>query len=68
MITDHRINYNNNCNWKDIKILNKEPSYNKRLISEMVRIKKQKLGLNKQNDTESFPNSYLQILQSPSPF
>ena len=43
----------------DVKILDKAPSYNKRLISEMVHIKTQKLGLNKQNDTESLSNYYL---------
>ncbi|KYN16019.1 hypothetical protein ALC57_11744 [Trachymyrmex cornetzi] len=26
LITDHRINYNHNFNWKDVKILNKEPA------------------------------------------
>lgn len=40
VITDHRINYNHNFKWKDIKILDNEPSYNKRLISEMVHIKR----------------------------
>ena len=62
VITDYRINYNHNFNWKDVKILDKK-SYNKRLISEMIYIKKQKLGLNKQNYTETLPNSYQQILQ-----
>ena len=31
VITDHRINHNHNFKWKDIEILNKESSYNKRL-------------------------------------
>ena len=67
MIIDHCINYNHNFSWKDVKILDKKSLYNKRLISEMVHIKKQKLDLNKQNDTEALPNSYLQILQLPTP-
>jgi len=39
MITDHCINYNHNFNWKDVKILNKKPSYNKRLISDTLKNK-----------------------------
>ncbi|KYQ55887.1 hypothetical protein ALC60_05169 [Trachymyrmex zeteki] len=31
--------------------------YNKRLISEMIHIKSQKHGINKQNDTDSLPES-----------
>jgi len=62
VITDR--NYNQF--WKDVKILDKEPSYNKRLISEMIYTKK-KLRLNKQNDMETLSNSYLQILQPSSP-
>ena len=34
-------------------------------ISEMIHIKKQRQD--KQNDTESLPESYLQIIQSLSP-
>ena len=31
VITDHCINYNRNFNWKDVKILDKELSYNKKI-------------------------------------
>ena len=48
-------------------ILDIESSYNKRLISEMVHIKKQKHGINKQNDTESLPELYSNIIHSFSP-
>jgi len=62
MITEHRINHN--FNWKDVKILDKEPSYNKRLIPEMIYLKRQKISLNRQNDIESLSDSYQNILQS----
>jgi len=39
-------------NWNEVKIVDNEPSYSKRLISEMIQIKKQPYGLNKQSDTE----------------
>jgi len=32
--------------WNNIKILDNEPSYHKRLISEMMHIKKQHKGFN----------------------
>jgi len=37
------------------------------MISEMIYIKRQKMGLNKQNDTEHFPEIYLPITEK-SPF
>ena len=33
----------------------------------MIHIKRQKQGLNRQNDIESLPESYLSIIQSLSP-
>ena len=50
-----------------MKILDSESSYNKRLISEMIHIKKQKQDLNRQNALESLPESYLPIIQFLSP-
>jgi len=32
------------------------------MISKMLHIKKQKLGLNKQSDTDCFPDIYLPII------
>jgi len=46
VITQHILNYNHSFNWKDIKILDSEPNYNKRLISEMLHIKEQANGIN----------------------
>ena len=40
IISDHRMNLNHNFKWNEVKILDKEASYNKRLISEMIHIKK----------------------------
>ncbi|KYQ59927.1 hypothetical protein ALC60_01023 [Trachymyrmex zeteki] len=67
VITSHRIDQNHNFDWDNVEILDREASFNKRLISEMVHIKRQTHGLNKQNDTESLPESYLNIIQSLSP-
>lgn len=47
IISDHRINHRHNFKWNEVAILDREPSYNKRLISEMVYIKKQSQRLSK---------------------
>jgi len=36
VITEHILEFNRSFDWKNIKILNYEPNYNKRLISEML--------------------------------
>ena len=54
----------------DVKILECESSYNKKLVSvmiHMIHIERQKQGLNRQNDTESLPETYSQSIQSLSP-
>lgn len=67
VISDHRITCDHEFDWNGVKILDNEPSYNKRLVSEMVYIKTQSSGLNKQSDTETLSDAYLPILQSLSP-
>jgi len=62
VITEHRIDFNHNFNWENIKILDTESNYNKRLISEMLHIKEQKKGINSQTDTEFLDESYYCIL------
>ncbi|KYM95437.1 hypothetical protein ALC62_13865, partial [Cyphomyrmex costatus] len=42
VITNHRLQFSHDFNWDNIKILDKEISLNKRLISEMIYIRKQK--------------------------
>jgi len=48
--------------WENAKILDFEPYYYKRLISEMIHIRKQKNGLNLKKDTELLKESYFDIL------
>ncbi|KYN27905.1 hypothetical protein ALC57_02691 [Trachymyrmex cornetzi] len=51
VITEHRLQTSHDFNWDNIKILDKEKFWNKRMLSEMIHIKKQKYRLNLQNDT-----------------
>jgi len=59
--SNHRLEFGHEFKWNDTKILDLEPSYHKRLISEMVHIKKQHKSLNKQSDTDLLLNTYLPI-------
>ncbi|XP_018368554.1 PREDICTED: uncharacterized protein LOC108764709 [Trachymyrmex cornetzi] len=47
VISNHRLVENHDFRWDDVKVLDIEPSYNKRLISEMVHIKRQRHGIKK---------------------
>jgi len=62
VISEHRLRFNHDFEWDNIKIIDYELSYQKRIIAEMVHIKKQQNGLNKQSDTELLPTSYIPIL------
>jgi len=50
VITDHRLQAEHEFDWGNVKVLDQESNYNKRLISEMIYINKQKHGLNAQTD------------------
>jgi len=63
VISDHRLNNDHEMDWNGVEIVDTEPSYGKRLISEMIHIKKQPHGLNKQSDTELLSDVYLPIIQ-----
>ena len=67
VISIHRIENNHEFDWENVDILDKEPSYVKRTISEMLYIKKQLKGLNKQSDTELLSEAYLPIFDGISP-
>jgi len=60
VITDRRLKSRHEFDWDNVKILDEEMNYNKRLISEMIFIKKQKHSLNAQMDTALLPLSDIQ--------
>jgi len=61
-VSDHRLELNHDFNWEEVRILDKEPSWKKRIVSEMIHIKKQRCGINKHSDTEFLPENYLPII------
>jgi len=64
VITDHRLLSKHEFDWEDVKVLDVKKNYKKRLISEMIYIRKQKHGLNSQNDTELLDPVYNDLLTS----
>lgn len=63
VITEHRINCSHDFNWEYTEILDEERNLNKRLISEMIHIHKQKQGLNIQSDTSLLDPIYLSFFK-----
>jgi len=67
VVSKHRLEHNHEMNWSETTILDIEPSYSKRIVSEMIHIKKQKNALNKQSDTDLLSDTYLPIINILSP-
>ena len=63
VISEHRLKENHDFNWANVEILDNEMGYYKRLISEMVHIKRQAFDLNKHTDTDSLPEIYSNIIE-----
>ena len=66
VIFNHHMEENHNFKWDKVDILDIELSYNNRLIFEIVHIKKQKHGINRQHNMESLPEAYSGIIHSLS--
>jgi len=64
VISEHIIKYNHKFDWDNVQILDTELNYNKKLVSEMLHIKKQKHGINSQKDTEFLDESYYCLLNN----
>jgi len=62
VITEYRLDSEHDFDWNNIEILDEEPCYSKRLISEILYIKKQKNSLNLQTDTEGLHKTYIPIV------
>ncbi|KYN29422.1 hypothetical protein ALC57_01134, partial [Trachymyrmex cornetzi] len=62
VIMEHRLQEGHDFDWNNIVILDEEPHYRKRFISEMIFIRRQTHGLNLQMDMEGLPKAYLPII------
>jgi len=63
VITEHIREHLHSFDWDNIKIMDTEPNYYKRTISEMLHIKEQLNGINAQKDTKLLDNAYFDILE-----
>jgi len=55
---------NHTFDWNKVKILDTEPNYNKRLISEILHIKEQFSSINSQKDTKFLDDAYFCLLDN----
>jgi len=62
VITKHMLENNHTFDWHNVKIMDYETNYFKRLISEMIFIKTQEKGLNSIDDIECLDSSYFNLL------
>jgi len=60
------LNHDHTFDWNNIKILDTESNYIKRLISEMLHIKEQVNEINSQKGTEFLDKSYYCLLNNLS--
>ena len=63
VISVHRLEQEHEFDWENVRILDRERSYTKRLTSEMVNITKIPMTLNKQTDTEFLSPEYLPLIE-----
>ena len=68
MVSRHRMNEMHELDWDNIRILDIEQSLVKRRISEMIHIKRQTSGINKQSDTEGLRDVYFSLLKKDFSF
>ena len=62
VISEYRLKNNHDFKWDEVEILDIEPSYYKRLLSEIIYIAKQAYGINNQSNIHKLPAAYSPIL------
>jgi len=62
VITEHILKHSHSFDWEKVEILDTEPNFFKRSVSEMLHIKEQLNGINAQKDTELLDDAYHDIL------
>ncbi|EZA59755.1 hypothetical protein X777_16236, partial [Ooceraea biroi] len=62
VISTHKLDSGHDFKWNHVEILDEEIAYKKRMVSEMITIKRQLNPLNLQSDTLALPDVYSPIL------
>jgi len=55
------VNHKHTFDWNNVRIMDSESNYNKRLVSKMLHIKEQRNGINLQKDTELLDESHFYL-------
>lgn len=63
VVSLRRLKCDHDFNWYNVKILDYDPGIDKRCISEIVLIKRQKNSINLKSDTDNLNNNYASILE-----
>ena len=62
VVSQHKKEFCHDFDWENTKILDFEPNYKKRTLSEMIHIKCNKNNINKKEDVKSLNSSYFPLL------
>lgn len=62
VVSQHRLQ-GHEFDWQHVNILDREKTYYKRMVSEMIYINLQKLPINKKDDTDNLHDCYNSIFQ-----
>jgi len=66
VLTNHRLEFGHNFNWEEPEIWDRESSLGKRLVAEMLFIKRQRNSLNLQSDMEGLHHVFATIIDKLS--
>jgi len=62
VVSEHVLEFNHRFDWNNVKILDNEHNFYKRLTAEMIYIKEQKNGINSHKDSKMLNNIYTDVL------
>lgn len=62
-LVEHKINTGHSFNFDAIAIIGKQKNYKKRLLNEMIEIKKERNSVNKRTDIENLNAAYYNIIE-----
>ena len=63
VVYQHITNFSHELDWNNVKIIDYESNYKKRLISEIIHIKCNKHNVNKKEDVKFLNSSYVPLLR-----
>jgi len=62
VVSEHILEFGHSFNWNDVKILDNEHNFYKKLAAEIIYIKEQKNDINSHKDSEALNSIYTNVL------